>query len=278
MSNNTIITPPTLSDASISIENKVATLTFMRDDVRNALTGTQLVEDILATAQWVNTEKQINALVMTGGGKGFSSGGNIKDMQARRGDFAGSPAELAQRYRDGIQRMSLAVPAIEVPTIAAINGAAVGAGFDLACMCDIRIASTKAKMGETFIKLGIIPGDGGAWFLQQLVGYQRAAELTFSGRVFDADEANAMGLLLELVEPDKLMERATAIAQSFAQQPPQALRMAKRLMKSAQRMALPDFLDMCASYQAACHHAEDHQIAIDAFVNKDLPSVDFKGW
>ncbi len=263
---------PELKDARLTVEDRVATLTFCRDDVRNALTGTELIEDILKVSEWLKYDTSISALIITGEGKGFSSGGNVKDMQARTGDFAGAPAELAERYRLGIQRISLAVPAIEVPTIAAVNGAAVGAGFDLACMCDIRIASRQAKFGETFLNLGIIPGDGGAWFLQQLVGYQRAAELTFSGRVFDSEEALAMGLLLEVTEVDQLVPRAQALAASFASQPPQALRMAKKLMKSAQRMELRDFLDLCAYKQAALHHSDDHQAALSAFFDKTTPT------
>lgn len=259
---------PTLTDASLRIENRYAILTFNRDDVRNALTGTALVDDICSAIDWANQNSELNCLILTGNGKAFSSGGNIKDMAERRGMFGGSPAELAESYRRGIQRMSRAVSHAEIPLIAAVNGAAVGAGFDLACMCDIRLGSEYTLFGETFINLGIIPGDGGAWFLQRLVGYQRAAELTFSGRLVKADEALALGLLLEVVSADQLLPRAEALAANFAQKPPQALRLSKRLLKSAQRQELNDFLDLCASVQATCHHTDDHMTALTAFIDK----------
>ncbi|MFT5033850.1 MAG: enoyl-CoA hydratase/carnithine racemase [Bermanella sp.] len=266
---------PTLTDATLRIENRYAVMTFCREDVRNALTGTALVDDICKVIDWANQNTELNSLILTGDGKGFSSGGNIKEMAERRGMFGGSPAELAEGYRRGIQRMSKAVFHSEIPLIAAVNGAAIGAGFDLACMCDIRLGSEHALFGETFINLGIIPGDGGAWFLQRLVGYQRAAELTFSGRLVKADEALALGILLEVMSADELLPRAEAMALSFAEKPPQALRLSKRLMKSAQRQELNDFLDLCASVQATCHYTEDHFAALTAFTEK-MP-VKFSG-
>lgn len=269
------LTPPTLTDARLDIKERYAILTFERDDVRNALTGTALVDDICKTIEWAN-RAPFNCLIITGAGKGFSSGGNIKEMIDKRGMFGGSPADISDSYRRGIQRMSRAVFNAELPLIAAINGAAVGAGFDLACMCDIRIGCEHSRFGETFINLGIIPGDGGAWFLQRLVGYQRAAELTFSGRLVNADEALELGLLLELVDSGNLLECAEAQARVFAEKPPQALRMTKRLMKIAQRQELGDFLDHCASVQAACHSTEDHAVALKAFINKETPSFSGK--
>ncbi len=253
---------PALTDALLEVRDRVATLTLNRHDVRNALTGTALIEDIVAVAQWVNHSEDVSALIITGAGSAFSAGGNIKDMAERGGDFAGDVAEVAQRYRRGIQRIPLALQAVEVPVIAAVNGAAIGAGFDLANMADLRIASSRAKFGETFLNLGIIPGDGGAWFMQRLIGYQRAFELTLSGRIIDAAEAQALGIVLEVVEPDALAAAAAAHAARFAAQPPKALRLTKRLMKMAQRMELKDFLDLCAAFQGMCHNEPEHLEAV----------------
>ncbi len=264
-----------LSDAILSIEGRVAILTLNRDDLRNALTGSALADEIIAVCDWINGNPEISVLVITGAGKAFSSGGNIKDMRDRKADFAGDVAELEGRYRTGIQRIPLAIDALEVPVIAAVNGPAIGAGFDLANMCDVRIGSTEALFGETFINLGIIPGDGGAWFLQRVVGYQRAAELTFSGRLVKADEAKEIGILLEVTEPEALMTRAKELAESFASKPPQAVRYTKRLLKKAQRSELRDFLDLCAVYQGISHNTEDHGEAVAAFLEKREPT--FKG-
>jgi enoyl-CoA hydratase/carnithine racemase len=259
---------PELLDSSLTLTDRVATLTFERDDVRNALTGTALVEDIIETVKWANCCKEVSVLVLTGAGKVFSSGGNVKDMAEKQSMFAGSVAEIQEGYRRGIQQMPQALQKAEIPLIAAVNGPAIGAGLDLACMCDLRIASSRATVGETFINLGLISGDGGAWFLQRLVGYQRAAEMTLSGRLVDAQEALALGLFLEVVEPSQLLPRAQTLAAEIASKPPQALRMTKRLLKLAHRMELPDFLDLCASFQGMAHHTEEHATAVNDFLSK----------
>lgn len=261
-------TLPTLTDAGLTLEGRIATLTLNRDDVRNALTGTALIDDIVTTAEWVNRCDEVSVLLITGAGSAFSAGGNIKDMANRGGDFAGDVAEVATRYRRGIQRIPLALQAVEVPIIAAVNGPAIGAGFDLANMADIRIASSRAKFGETFLNLGIIPGDGGAWFMQRLIGYQQAFELTLSGRIVSADEAKSLGIVLDVVAPDALMARANELASRFAAQPPKALRLTKRLMKMAQRMELKDFLDLCASFQGMCHNEPEHLEAVNRMLTR----------
>lgn len=266
---------PSVTDAQLEIADRIATLKFNRDDLRNALTGTTLVDDIVNVANWINSDSSVSCLIITGNGKAFCSGGNVKEMSEGKGTFGGTPAQIAEKYRRGIQRMSLAMHTLEIPVIGAINGPAIGAGFDLACMCDIRLGSERTLFGETFINLGIIPGDGGAWFLQRLVGYQKAAELTFSGRIVKAEEALQLGLLLEIVPAGQLLPKAMELARSFASKAPQALRMTKRLMKSAQRLELADFLDLCSSYQASCHHTKDYQRALRGFLDKT--PVDFQG-
>lgn len=266
---------PQLTDSTLELANRVATLTFQRDDVRNALTGTALIEDIVATCDWANSCPEVSVLIITGAGSAFSSGGNIKEMRDRSGAFGGDPAVVQELYRSGIQRIPLAMDALEVPAIAAINGAAIGAGFDLCNMCDLRIGTSATRLGETFINLGIIPGDGGAWFLQRVCGYQRAAELTLSGRIISAAEALEYGILLELVENDQLLERAQCIAVEIAAKPPRGVRMSKRLLRASQRMELRDLLDFSASMQAISHHTEDHVEAVSAFLEKRSP--DYQG-
>ena len=198
--------PPKLTDSTLTLDSRVAVLTLDRDDVRNALTGTKLTSEIPGrVAEWANQESDVSTLIITGSGSSFSAGGNIKHMHDRTDSFAGDAHALQQSYRDGIQQIALALHRIEIPTIAAINGPAIGAGFDLACMCDLRLAADGAVMGETFIDLGLIPGDGGAWFLQRLIGYQLAAELTLTGRRFDGSEAKRLGIVLEVLPAAELM-------------------------------------------------------------------------
>jgi len=262
---------PKLKDSLLEVKGRIAILTFQRNDVRNALTGTSLIEDIVRTVNWANGADELSVLIITGDGAAFSSGGNIKEMQEQSGSFAGSAIAIQDQYRRGIQQIPLALHKAEVPVIAAVNGPAIGAGFDLACMCDIRIASNRAVVGETFINLGITPGDGGAWFMQRLIGYQRAAELTLTGRLVKAEEALQLGLFLEVVEPEALLPRALEIAGQIASKPPQALRLTKRMLKLAQRTELPDFLDLCATFQAMAHHTSDHLEAVSAFLEKREP-------
>ena len=259
---------PLLKDARLEVADRVAVLTLDRDDVRNALTGTHLIEDIVAVAEWVNRAEEVSVLVITGAGSAFSAGGNIKDMRDRSGDFGGDVAEVENRYRRGIQRIPLAMERIEVPVIAAVNGPAIGAGFDLANMADVRLAAERARFGETFLNLGIIPGDGGAWIMQRLIGYQRAFELTLTGRVIDAHEARELGLVMEVTGDEDLLTRALDLARRMAAQPPAATRLTKRLMKSARRMDLPDFLDLCACFQGMCHNSDEHAQAVQRFLER----------
>ncbi len=257
---------PQLTDALLELDEGVALLTLNRHDLRNALTGSTLIDDIVTTAHWVNQHTAVSVLVITGAGSAFSAGGNIQDMAERGGDFAGLPAECAERYRKGIQQIPLALHDVEVPIIAAVNGPAIGAGFDLANMADIRIASNKAKFGETFLNLGIIPGDGGAWFMQRLIGYQKAFELTLTGRVIDAQEAMELGIVLEVTEPEELLAHSLTMARRMASQPPKATRLTKRLMKMAQRSELKDFLDLCACFQGMCHNEPEHLEAVNKMI------------
>ncbi len=265
---------PNLTDASLSLHKRVAELTFERDDVRNALTGTNLVEDILTTLDWCNRTPQVSVLILTGAGKAFSAGGNIKQMRDREGMFSGSVLQIQDQYRRGIQQLPLAIQRSEIPLIAAINGPAIGAGMDLACMCDLRIGSTATLFGETFINLGIVSGDGGSWFLPRLIGQQRAAELLFTGRLVKAEEALELGLLLKLVAPAELLEQARELAGQIAAKPPHAVRLSKRLLQLSQRQDLADFLDQCAVFQGMSHHQPDHLEAVNAFLEKRPPKYE----
>jgi len=257
---------PTLADSELKLDGRVAVLTFKRDDMRNALTGTRLVDEICETLAWANTGAEVSALILTGAGAAFSAGGNIKTMRERA--IASSASELELYYRRSIQRIPLAMEASEVALIAAVNGPAIGAGFDLASMCDIRIGSTRAQFGETFVNLGLMAGDGGGWFLQRVVGAQRAAELTLTGRIVKADEARAIGILLEVTEPERLLARAMEIAAQIAAKPPLAVRYAKRALRLARRQSLDEHLEACASFQGALQKTEDHLEALAAFFEK----------
>ena len=255
----------------LDIKDRIATVTLNDPERRNPITGNDMIEALLEKFAKVQADPEVSVMILTGAGSAFCAGGDIKEMNDPDGVFRKEPLAAAQSYVDGVQKLPQALYNLDIPTIAAVNGAAVGAGCDLTMMCDMRIASEKAKFGEVFLNLGIIPGDAGSWFLLRRLGHQKAADLTFSGRMVEAEEALELGMVLELVPHEKLMERARERAAVIAAKPPRAVRVAKRLMRNAERMDLPDFLNSAAAYQALMHQTEDHHEAVSAFIEKRKP-------
>ena len=249
-------------------EDGVGILTLSRPETRNALTGTGMIDEIISTIRTVDADETPTVIIITGAGSAFSAGGNVKEMADRSGMFAGDVGTIAENYRTTIQRLTTAMAETDVVTIAAVNGPAIGAGFDLVLGCDLRIGSSLARFAHTFSDLGILPGDGGAWLLPRIVGWQRAAELSFTARTIDAAEALALDVLLEVVPPADLLPRARALAEAIADKPPHAIRLTKRLLRHARTMGLPEFLDLTAAYQAIAHADPAHQAAIDTYVQK----------
>ena len=251
-----------------SINDHVMILTMSSPETRNALTSDEQFGEFEDVCVEINDDKSVRAVVLTGEGSAFCAGGNVKDMRERKGLFSGDPFDQADAYRKGIQRIPRAIYSLNVPVIAAVNGPAVGAGCDLATMCDIRIGSEKTMFAESFVKLGIIPGDGGAWFLPRAVGYSNACKMAFTGEPIGADEALAMGLISEIVPVDQLINRARELASSIAQNPPHAGRLTKQLMRASENASLDELLDKSAAFQAICHAEPDHREAVEAFFEK----------
>jgi enoyl-CoA hydratase/carnithine racemase len=262
-------------DILFDVKDRIATLTINLPESRNPISQLQTIEEIEDACRQVKMADGVSVLILTGAGRAFSAGGNIKNMKARTETSTLAIKVAETQYRRGIQRIPMALDALDVPVIAAINGPAIGAGCDMAMMADIRIASTQAMFGETFLNLGLIPGDGGSWFLTRQIGYQRAAEMTFTGRLVNAQEALDIGMVLKVVEPEQLMPEVLKLARVIADKPPLQLRLAKRLVKSAANMSLRDFLDACALGNAVSHQTEDHKEGITAMIEKRSPV--FKG-
>lgn len=228
-------------------------------DVGNAITGKDFITSFEAAVDDANADTAVCAVILTGAGKIFSGGGNVKEMANRDGMFGLDALQQRQAYTDGIQRIPRALTRLEVPLIGAINGAAIGAGCDLAMMCDIRIASERASFAESFVQLGLIPGDGGTWFLQRAVGYQRAAEMTFTGDRIDAATALEWGMVSRVVPHDDLLEQAHALAERISKNPAHALRMAKRLLQESRTGSLESTLGMAAAMQPLAHRDPEHE-------------------
>ena len=255
-----------------SATNHIATLTLNRPESMNALGQAGDGDAFVEACDAINADAGIRCAILTGAGRAFSAGGDIKAMQKRTGNFAGSPADIADGYRDNIHRMLRALHNLRVPLIAAINGPAIGLGGDLACLADMRIASTSAKFGVTFLKLGLVPGDGGTWLLPRVIGEARAAELFFTGEVIDAQTMQEWGFVSRVVEPDALIDEAQALAAKVAAMPPAALRNTKMLLRQGRGMSYDGALQLAANTQGLMHHTKDHEEGVAALIEKRAPN------
>ncbi|WP_336693327.1 crotonase/enoyl-CoA hydratase family protein [Delftia acidovorans] len=255
---------------NIERDGAILTLTMNQPETRNALTGNTAVEEFVQVCDEIRRDASVKAVILTGAGPIFSSGGNVKDMQ-RFFDDALTPDAIREEYRQGIQRIPRALTQLDVPVICAVNGPAIGAGLDLTCMCDIRIASETATFAESFVRVGIVPGDGGAWLLPRAVGRAKAAEMAFTGEAIDAQQALACGLVSRVVPADQLLPTARALADKIAANPGAVMRMTKRLLREGEHSSLESLLELSAGYQALAHKTADHREAVMAFVEKRKP-------
>lgn len=261
----------------IAIEKRgtIAILRFTRPESMNALGAPGDGAAIEAACADLNADTALRCVVLTGEGKAFSAGGDIKAMADRSGAFGGKAVDIREGYRSNIHRAARALYGLQLPMIAAVNGAAIGLGCDVACMADVRIASDRAKFGVTFLKLGLVPGDGGTWLLPRTIGMSRAAELFYTADVVDAATAERYGLVSRVVPHDTLMDEALALAARMAQQPPHALRMTKNMLRQGQGISYDTALELAAANQAIIHLTDDHAEGVRALIDKRAP--DFKG-
>lgn len=244
----------------------VETWTINLPETRNPISSDDVIDAIVENTGRVDRDQDVRCVILTGAGSAFSAGGNVREMAEGGGMFAGNPYEVRNGYRQGIQRIPLALQSCEVPMIAAVNGPAVGAGCDLAMMCDLRIASETAFFAESFVQLGIIPGDGGAWFLTQAIGPARAAEMALTGDRVDAATALEWGLVSKVLAPEALLDEAYALAARVAKNPTHSVRMAKRLLRESRLQPLATVLELSATMQALSHHTEEHRATVQEFV------------
>lgn len=251
----------------------VVTLTMNRPETRNALSTPEICAEFVDKLRAIECDTSVNVIILTGAGPAFCAGGDIKKMRDRSG-FAPKKTVIDTRdsYRRTIHHVTKTFNAVEVPIIAAVNGPAIGAGLDIACMCDMRIAAKSAKFAESFIKVGIIPGDGGAWFLPRVIGISKASELAFTGDTIDADEAERIGLVSRVVEDGELMNAARGLAARIDANPGRTLRITKRLIRDSGLLSLDNHLEMAGAFQSIVHETEDHVEALDAVLQKRKPT------
>ena len=263
------MTDPILYEA----RDHIAILTLNRPEKLNPISAPDMIEALLAMLDRLEHDHSVRVAIITGAGKGFSSGGDVRKMDGKSGINDVKAVRTRHLYRHGIQRLPRAFAALEVPVIAAVNGPAYGAGFDLTCMCDLRIASQSAVFAESFVKLGLVAGDGGSWLLPRVIGFSKACEMALTGDPINADEALACGLVSKVVPDSELMSEALKLAARIATNPPYAVRMTKRLLWEGREMSLAALLDLAGSMQSLMHLTEDHLDAVQAFVEKRKPIV-----
>lgn len=252
----------------------IVVVTLNDPKTRNALTD-PIFDAIVKICQRINSDMRVKCMILTGAGESFSSGGNVKEMRDRVGLFGGSPVDMRRAYQHGIHVIAKSLYDLEVPSICAVNGAAIGAGCDTTLMCDIRIAGRSAQFAESFLRVGLVSGDGGAWFLPRVVGLSRAYEMTLTGDIVDAEKAERIGLVSRVVDDDKLMDEAMATAKKIAAFPAHSIRLNKRLLRESQGVSLPVALEMASGMQALAQSTTDQHEAVKAMLEKRKP--EFKG-
>lgn len=260
----------------IKYEMGVAVITINSPETRNAISDEEVLGPLIDNIECAAADESTRVIILTGSNGVFSSGGNVKKMAKGLGIVNRNPAITRYNYKTSIQRLPLIIESIEIPIIAAVNGPAIGAGCDLALMCDLRIASKNATFAESFVKLGIVPGDGGAWLLPRVVGFAKACEMALTGDTISAEEAQSIGLVSKVVEENVLFEESLNLAKRIASNPTHAVRMTRRLLREAGSQRLDQFLELSAAFQAIAHTTEDHHEAIAALIERRPPRLKCK--
>ncbi|MGD8388492.1 MAG: enoyl-CoA hydratase-related protein [Desulfobacteraceae bacterium] len=248
------------------INDHIALITLNRPRARNAFSE-EMISLWTRYLREARDDEKVRVLVVTGRGDTFCSGGDIRDMaegKLRSWD-------MKRFVWDGVHRIALTLEDLDKPVIAAVNGAAMGAGMDMALMCDLRVCSDRARFAESYINLGVVPGDGGAYFLPRLVGTARALELLLTGEVLNAEQALELGIVNRVASHECLLKETFSLAQKIAAKPPLAVRMTKRAMYQGLESSLRAHLDSISSQLALLTETEDHLEAARAFLEKREP-------
>lgn len=254
-----------MSEVLIERESRIAVLTLNRPQRCNAITNAMVGELVAALAQCA-VDPACRAVVITGSGTDFCSGG---DLDSLSGDA--TPLMRKELLDLGIHRLPRFLVSFYKPLLAAINGAAVGAGLDIALMADLRLVSEGARLSTGYVRAGLVPGDGGAWLLPRLVGQQCALELLWTGRFVSAAEAVELGIALRSIPADDLLAQTIELADQIARQSPLAVQATKRLVVQGSRIDFEAALDMAASHMAVIQSTDDSHEALAALRERRSP-------
>lgn len=253
----------------------IATITLNRPDRMNAFTP-QMLDEWYAALLDAHTDAEVSVVILTGAGRGFCAGADLRGGEGvSLLHRSASQVDNRNFLRDSVQRIPRLVAIMEKPYIVAVNGAAVGAGMDMTSMCDMRFASDAARFGMTYVRVGLIPGDGGCYFLPRIVGMAKALDLIWSGRIFDAKEALELGYVSAIVPADELMTYTREYASRLVKGPAVAIQQAKRLAYRSQELSLDAALDLAQQAMYIAQSTEDSREGPRAFAEKREP--EFKG-
>jgi enoyl-CoA hydratase/carnithine racemase len=265
-----------MTDLLFEVENHIATITLNRPESYNAFSE-EMITNWIKALERVRDDESIRVVIVKGNGKAFCAGGDIKAMQAGEGFFNSeediSSTGLARKNSlwKKIQRIPLLLEEIDKPVIAQLHGFAMGAGLDMALMCDIRIAAKSTKLSESYINVAIVPGDGGAYYLPKLVGIDKALDMFWTARMLSAEEAKEMGFVTFVVDDEELDQYTRAYAEKLANGPQTAIRFIKRAVYQSQKMDLRSALDYISSQMAIVTELDDFKEGVNAVVNKRKP-------
>lgn len=251
--------------------NGVATITLNRPEALNAFHNGMLADWAAALTE-SQADESVAAVVLTANGRAFCAGGDLSTL-GPKGD---NPAlDIGDYLRTNVHPVGRAVQALQKPYLCAVNGAATGAGMDMALMADVRWAGRRARFAESYIKVGLIPGDGGAWLLPRIVGQSKALELLWTGDFIDADEALGLGIVSKVCDDDTLVEEILTFAERLARGPRVAIRLMKQVVRMSERTDLVGALDLVTGPMGVAANTTDHAEAVRAFLEKRSP--DFQG-
>lgn len=262
-------------EINLSLNDYILKIELNRPEASNAFT-LSMIHDFCSVLSFADTDPNVRVILITGHGKHFCAGGDVKAMKNMSGMFAGEPNELREAYQKGIQQIPLTIERMSKPIVAMLNGAAVGAGCDLACMADIRVGCEDSKVGETFTKLALVPGDGGTFFLQRVVGYSKAMEMFLTAKIYNADEAREFGFFNYYVSKNELEKFSYELCQTISKNSPVAIEMTKKAMKLSYQHDLNSSLDLLSAYQGITQRSTDHFEAVDALLEKRDPKFNRK--
>jgi enoyl-CoA hydratase/carnithine racemase len=247
-----------------SLKNRVQIITLNRPEKKNAFNGEMIEEWVKALEEAMQNE-EVHVIVITGAGNAFCSGGDVGGMKQNQ-----KPLDNKNKLWKNIHRVPLTLKSIDKPVIAAINGPAVGAGLDMALMCDIRTMVSDSKVSEGYVKVGLVPGDGGAFFLPKIVGEAKAFELLWTGNFISSEEALTLGLVNHVYSQEEFMEKTMQLAEQIAAGPQVAIRMTKRAVRYSRTMELEPALDLISSHYAIIKETEDHKEGVASFKEKRI--------